>query len=197
VRWKIQKPIYLCCNLSFILIFKLTVKFEGKKKDVFLECELRAVFILLAYAESMFIIYYIIRMSLTALILSPTEKHEALMYRIVILYVVLHGRNTSPNMYRHSDLDFWGCHMLKLLTKLNAVGRECWIFATCAWQSKWLSYRCVFLLWIYFGYLFVYLLKISFFISIFSSLQMTHAAVQRTKWCIFVFISYTVSCFVD
>ena len=35
MRWKIQKPIYLCCNLSFILIFKLTVKSEGKKKKMY------------------------------------------------------------------------------------------------------------------------------------------------------------------
>ena len=64
-------------------------------------------------------------MSLTVLIQSPTSKHEALMCRIVIIYIVFHGRNTSPNMYRHSDLGLWDCHMLKLLTKLNAVGREC------------------------------------------------------------------------
>jgi hypothetical protein len=60
-----------------------------------------------------------------------------------------------------------------------------------------LSFRYVFLLRIYSGYLFVDCMKISFFISIFSSLQMADAAVQHTKWCIFVFISYIVSCFVD
>jgi len=119
------------------------------------------------------------------------------MYRIVILYIVLRECDTLPNMYRFSDLGFWVCHMLKLLTKLNAMGRKCWIFATCAWQSKWLSFRYVFLLWIYSGYLDVDCMKISFFISIFSSLQMTDAGVQHTKWCIFVSISYTVSCFVN
>jgi len=49
----------------------LTVKSEGKK-NVFLECELCAVFILLFYAESIFIISYLIHMSLTVLIQSPT-----------------------------------------------------------------------------------------------------------------------------
>jgi hypothetical protein len=83
------------------------------------------------------------------------------MHRIVILYTVLHGCNTSPNMYRHSDLGFWGCYMLKLLTKLNAVGRECWIFATYAWQSKFLSFRYVFFLWINSGNLFVDCMKFS------------------------------------
>jgi hypothetical protein len=119
------------------------------------------------------------------------------MDRIVILYIVLRGCDTLPNTYRCSDLGFWRCHMLKLLTKLDAMGRECWIFATCAWQNKWLPFRYVFLLWIYSGYLFVDCMKILFFISIFSLLQMTDAGVQHTKWCVFVFISFTVSCFVN
>jgi len=147
-------------------------------------------------------------------------------YKIKQLCVKLAIYKSSPDMYRRSDLGFWCCHMLTLLTKLNAVGRECWIFATCAWQSKWLSFRYVFLLWIYSGNLFVdwfatcawqskwlsfryvFLLwiysgnlfvdcmKISFFISIFSSLQMTNAAVQHTKWCLFClyFIHYKLFC---
>jgi len=196
VRWKIQKAIYLCCNLSFILIFKLTVKSEEKKRCIFgmwIVCSLY--FTCLCRRHVHF--YYIILMSLTVLIQSPAWKHEAITYRIVILYIVFHGCNTLPNMYRCSDLGFWGCHMLKLLTKLNAVGRECWLFATCAWQSKWLSFRYVFLLWIYSGNLLVDCMKIPFFISVSSSLQVTDAAVQHTKWCVFVFISYTVSCFVD
>ena len=117
-------------------------------------------------------------------------------YKIKQLCVKLAIYKSSPDMYRRSDLGFWCCHMLTLLTKLNAVGRECWIFATCAWQSKWLSFRYVFLLWIYSGNLFVDCMKISFFISIFSSLQMTNAAVQHTKWCLFClyFIHYKLFC---